>query len=1244
MRLKSLKLAGFKSFANPTTFSFRHGITAIVGPNGCGKSNVIDAIRWVLGETSAKQLRGGAMSDVIFAGTQDKAAKSVASVELIFEHTQDEAHGIRHELNLYHELAIKRQINLDGRSDYFINGTRARRRDVIDVFLGTGLGARSYAVIEQGMIGRIVDSSPLQLREFIEEAAGVSRYQARREETQKQLTTAQENLARLSDLQSELSRQQKSLAKQAASAERYQDLNSQISVVKEKLAIQEWYQAKQQQHENKLALDAISKEVNKFQSEIETLKAKQNTLDDKISQVTWLKDRAQDKHHDIKLRHQQINQTLQALKDSEQQSSYQLSRADEQYQQASHDIEQLAQSYQNESAKLNELTPKFALLSETRRKQDAQLSPLKDKLNAAQSTLNQTLSRHQKLKQDQALNEQALSQLEITRQKWQQQNDALQALWQNNLIKNASKLPLAEQIETLNQQLCRNQEQKLELNEQKACLTDEHHTLSQSIKAEEAKLKALETKSAKLTGEYDTLHRLLNQKSAKIETDSIASAKQSATILSSQNVTALPSFREQIKLTELGKPHSALLDYWLMLFLDSQVLPKTGAAKADDNSSLAQTLQPYLADLVHYQVNNDPKSNHSLWLLADTDDNFAKNIPEPLIKLNTLIAAPNLRLWQNCYLCLTPMAEMNDDQLAAMLSTLPKSALMLTQDGWLVGSFGAVQLNRFTNGKLDAENQQFLTQRLAQETRLNALDDELNLIDSQIDDIQAVLKTYQREDSRLVISIEEISGQLSQLQLTDQNLRQQQTQYQLELNQQESNLERLQQDKAKLEAEEREIDHLAKSLLANQETINVQLAKSEIEINHARTDINAKQLQIEQITTAQKVNDDEYQALQLAIQKSEIERRYHQEALQKRQQDLTKSAQHQAQLRQKLANIVQKLPNLELEVTELALTLDEELQALTAYQSELSALKNEHSQFKTELDQLQLQYQVKQEAQSLAASQFAVSEERLLDASRRIEALDLAVSIASLTSDFIAHQRRPKPEQIAALNHELNTLNAKLAKIGAVNLAAAKELADINARLEPLTAQIEDIESSIAMLNQAIKTIDDTTKTLFLQTLDAVNAELANLFAKVFGGGQASLTLNLDELPADTPKREAWRSGLTLMAQPKGKRNSRLAVLSGGEKTLTALSLIFAIFKQHPAPFCVLDEVDAPLDDANVARFTNLIEELAGDVQFIFISHNKLAMQIADELKGVTMPQAGISTQVSVELSEAERYLEQKVS
>ena len=251
--------------------------------------------------------------------------------------------------------------------------------------------------------------------------------------------------------------------------------------------------------------------------------------------------------------------------------------------------------------------------------------------------------------------------------------------------------------------------------------------------------------------------------------------------------------------------------------------------------------------------------------------------------------------------------------------------------------------------------------------------------------------------------------------------------------------------------------------------------------------------------------------------------------------------------------------------------------------------------------------------------------------------------MSSLLTDFITHERKVRPEKITELQDERTRLEQQISKIGAVNLAAVAELAQVNERLEPLAQQTEDIAASMDTLIGAIASIDETTKTLFLQTLAAVNSELSTLFSKVFGGGQASLTLNDEDMPVDTvtEKRhsEQWRAGLTLMAQPKGKRNSRLAVLSGGEKTLTALSLIFAIFKQHPAPFCVLDEVDAPLDDANVERFTSLIHELAGELQFIFISHNKLSMQIADELKGITMPSPGISTLVSVSLDEAVQYL-----
>ena len=430
MRLKSLKLAGFKSFANPTTFTFRHGITAIVGPNGCGKSNVIDAIRWVLGETSAKQLRGGAMSDVIFAGTQDKAAKSVASVELTFEHTQDEQTGIRHELNLYQELSVRRQVNKDGRSDYFINGTRCRRRDVVDVFLGTGLGARSYAVIEQGMIGRIVESSPLQLREFIEEAAGVSRYQARREETQKKLEKARDNLARLHDMQSELLRQQKTLSKQAASAQRHEEISLSLADIEQQLAIQHLYQAKHNQQQQKIAHERSAAAVSTLQADYDTLKAQQDKLTARINQEQWLKDDAQSAHYEQQLSYQTAEHQLSDATAQLAAIEQQLSHLAQQRQQTLADIERLNAEQAEQQQALEALRPQLAELSDKRDNHKRHEQPLQRAWHDAQNQLSRLQDKARTLEQQQAINTQAQKRHQQSDDKWQRREQNWQNLWQ----------------------------------------------------------------------------------------------------------------------------------------------------------------------------------------------------------------------------------------------------------------------------------------------------------------------------------------------------------------------------------------------------------------------------------------------------------------------------------------------------------------------------------------------------------------------------------------------------------------------------------------------------------------------------------------------------------------------------------------------------------------------------------------------------------------------------------------------
>lgn len=1307
MRLKSLKLAGFKSFANPTTFTFRHGITAIVGPNGCGKSNVIDAIRWVLGETSAKQLRGGAMSDVIFAGTQDKAAKSVASVELTFEHTQDEQTGIRHEFNLYHELSVRRQVNLDGRSDYFINGTRCRRRDVVDVFLGTGLGARSYAVIEQGMIGRIVESSPLQLREFIEEAAGVSRYQSRREETQKKLEKTQDNLARLHDMQSELVSQQKRLSKQAASAERYEELALTLADIKQQLAIQQLYQAKHHQQQQKIAHERSANKVAVLQASYETLKAKQDKLAAHINQEQWLKDDAQGNHYQQQLSYQQAEHQLGDAKSQLNAIAQQLTSLEQQRQQAVSEIERLKTEQAEQQNILEELRPQLSDLTKKRDTHKRNEQPLQRAYHEAQNQLSRLQDNARALEQQQAINNQAQKRQQQNYEKWQRRQQNWQNLWQQ-LQQSLAPIDIVDvsekgnsrnlqqmlnaQVTELNKQLQQIERQQDSIDERLSELQPQAHELQQRLNTQRRDLSEDEKRHAVLAGEYDTLHQILHPKPLP-KPQQLANVKTAleSDIAKDYNELAITTLRAQIELSAKGQQHAELLDSVLALWLDSHVLiskqssDKNINANSQKADSLWQALEQDLTAIFTYQTTQNENDNsknksqletgHSLWLPAQTNDKGAKSfisalpnhLTDKVLSLSALITAPNLALWQHCYLYIAPSktnAQQTLEDLAVTLKALPASAILLTSDGWIISRQGTINLSKFAgaqNGQNES-NSQFLSQRLQQRSRLQALEDLLDEFEGKIQEQQKAIANNQRNYDALTVSLEETRAQAEQL-IRDKH------QHQQKLTTKRANAERLQADsqrlnadKVALEQEQQELEQEQQTLTHEQQHIQSEIAALTPQIADAR--LLSQQLQSErsELNRARQVDDDAWQAMQLRIQQSEMRLEHSVSSLARATAQHEKSLQNEQSLEARHEQQKNKLPALQSALQSAQKARDEQQAVLTTRETALTALKGEYNQQQVELDTLQDTLQTQQSELAGLATELALSAAKLEDASSHTqEALeayykishkyqrqsDIAqpqhqqqvMSVSNLLADFIAHDRRVRPDKIAELESERAKLEQQLSKIGAVNLAAVAELAEVNERLEPLAQQTADIAASMQTLTEAIASIDETTKTLFMQTLDAVNNELANLFAKVFGGGQASLTLNTDEMPANAPKSEQWRAGLTLMAQPKGKRNSRLAVLSGGEKTLTALSLIFAIFKQHPAPFCVLDEVDAPLDDANVARFTSLINELADDLQFIFISHNKLTMQIADELKGVTMPSAGISTLVSVSLDEAANYL-----
>lgn len=1277
MRLKSLKLAGFKSFAHATTFTFRHGITAIVGPNGCGKSNVIDAIRWVLGETSAKQLRGGAMRDVIFAGTADKVAKSVASVELIFEHTQDEKTGICHELNVYQELSVRRQVTLDGRSDYFINGTRCRRRDVIDVFLGTGLGARSYAVIEQGMIGRIVESNPMQLREFIEEAAGISRYQARRFDTQKKLEKTQENLARLHDMQSELERQYNTLSKQAVSAQTHAQLSASLADIQQQLALEHLYHAKHHQQKNKQAHEQSTVLVAALQANYERLKQKQDTINAHISEQQRLKDATQNVHYQHQLACQQAEQQLNTEQAQVHLSEQHLIGFKTQRQQLTDERNILTTKQREQADELALLRPKLMALNHKREAYQKNEPPLQQAWQATQQQLAQLQECDRHLEQRGALNKHAQQRLQLSQDKWTHQQKNWQVAWaqlqqlmategDDNSDDNKNdndeydthhdnNKVLATKITTIENQLQHIARQQDSVSARLADLQPQAHTLQQQLAMQQRELVEQEKRHALLAGEYDTLHKILHP---LVATKSINAAKNTAVNLPSTPFM-VTTLREHIELSTQGQYYAHLLDGVLALWLSSHIFMPSKSAP------LWQALEDYFPEWWHH--NSAQKSqytdtltknitSHGLWLPtpqnegqanANLDAGFIDDLPQALIDkvlpLSQLIAKPALALWQQCYLYVAdePYDSQNTAKnLIHVVQALPASALLLTADGWMFSRVGAMNIRHLSGVPDEKIDGSFLSQRLSQRQRLNALETMLDALEQEMQTQQQCIKHTQINHDILNISLAETHAQAQQLTQDGHRYQQKLVSQRATYERWQANLQRLNADKAALAQAQQDMVQEQQALDYEQQQLAQDRAKLTPQLLSARADSQQQQAAHHARRHAQKMDDERRQALQLLVQKSEIELVYSVSSLAQISEQYKQSLQQTTEVKARLMQHQQQRLAAQRRVQQLQTDRNQQQTILSEHEHILGKLKHDFQQQKIAIDSLQKELQNQQQTQAMHATEQALSEQRLQDASQRLQACSETIDVPQLLSDFIAYERRMRPEKIAELQTKQHHLEQKIRKLGAVNLAAVAELAAVNERLEPLTQQTCDIAASMQTLTAAIAAIDATTKTLFMQMLEAVNRDMATLFAKVFGGGHACLTLNSDDMPANTPKSEQWRAGLTLMAQPKGKRNSRLAVLSGGEKTLTALSLIFAIFKQHPAPFCVLDEVDAPLDDANVARFTSLIHELADDLQFIFISHNKLAMQIADELKGITMPTAGISALVSVSLEEAAQYID----
>ncbi|MBA1275211.1 chromosome segregation protein SMC [Stutzerimonas azotifigens] len=1161
MRLKSIKLAGFKSFVDPTTVSFPSNMAAVVGPNGCGKSNIIDAVRWVMGESSAKNLRGESMTDVIFNGSNTRKPVTQASIELIFDNSDGTLTG---EYAAFAEISIRRRVTRDAQNTYFLNGVKCRRRDITDIFLGTGLGPRSYSIIEQGMISKLIEAKPEDLRNFIEEAAGISKYKERRRETESRIRRTHENLARLTDLREELERQLERLHRQAQAAEKYQEYKAEERQLKAQLSALRWQALNEQvgQRESVIGNQEVS---------FEALVAEQRSADASI-------ERLRDGHHELSERFNQVQGRFYSV---------------------GGDIARVEQSIQHGQQRLRQLQDDLREAEQARLETESHLGHDRTLL----ATLGEELAM---LEPEQELAAAAseestvgLEEAEAAMQSWQERWDAFNL--QSGEPRRAAEVQQSR-IAQLEQSLERLAERGRRLEEERMLLAADpedaaiaelgeqlavgEQQLEDLHLAEQAEIETLE----QLRGELQQATRAQQQAQGDLQRLSgrIASLEALQQAALNPGKGAVQWLREQALESQPRLAEGLRVEPGWELAVETVLGADLQAVLLDDFGSL---------DLAGFDQGE---------LRLAQAGAQATRVPGSL--LDKIDAAVDLAPW----LGQVKPVETLDEALAGR-SALTDGQSLISRDGYWVGRhFLRVRRAAEAESGVLARGQELerlQAEREEGEAALAALEEQLGALrDSQRGHEQ------QREDLRR--RVQELARQ--QAELNAQRSAQQAKVEQLALRR-----HRLDEEVAEL-AEQRalETEALGEARLQLQDALDAMALDTEQreELLASRDLIRERLDRIRQEARQHKDH-----AHQLAVRVGSLKAQYDstRQALERLEQQFERAVERREQLslnleegeapleelRMKLEELLERRMGVEEELKHARLALEDADRELRDAEKRRTQAEQQSQLLRGQLEQQRLEWQ------ALTVRRKALQDQLHEDG------YDLHGVLATLPAEA------GEPEWEA----ELERLAARIQRLGPINLAAIDEYQQQSERKRYLDAQNDDLVEALETLENVIRKIDRETRNRFKETFDQINGGLQALFPKVFGGGNAYLELTGEDL-LDT--------GVAIMARPPGKKNSTIHLLSGGEKALTALALVFAIFQLNPAPFCMLDEVDAPLDDANVGRYARLVKEMSEKVQFIYITHNKIAMEMADQLMGVTMHEPGCSRLVAVDVEQAVAMVE----
>ncbi len=1164
MRINRIKLSGFKSFVDPTTLTLPGNLTGVVGPNGCGKSNIIDALIWVMGESSAKHLRGESMADVIFNGSNTRKPVGQSTVEIVFDNTDGTIGG---QYAGFGEISIKRTISRDGLSSYFLNGSRCRRKDITNVFLGTGIGSRGYSVIEQGMISRVIEARPEELRGFLEEAAGISKYKERRRETENRMRHTEENIERLDDIREELDKQLNHLQRQARAAERYQVMKADERRLEARLLAVRWR-----------TLDAERSQARQLTEQ------RSNELEAEVA----------------RLREVEAQQT--GYREAQAEATEAFNAVQAEFYARSGDISRLEQAIRHADEREQALAGDLAETRRALEELDRGIEGERGELESTSADLAADEPRFATSRDTEAEAYEALRAVEARFAQWQNDWDAFNhehtELAQRE---HAARIRLEHLLEDIADHDTRRtslsaEADRNETGDLSARIAEDGAELEQRARARDdliTRLNAVRANLAQSRGAAQTLNSALHERQVELEEQRgrLASLRALQENAYGDDQESIERWMEQHGFSDAAR---------LAEYVDIEPGWETALEAA-----LRIPLGALCGDGLQQRVLSvsDGGRPGGAVTVIDRRTGPGATPADPALLAARVSGAVDLGpLLQGVYAA--------EDLATAreLRARIGAHELVVLRDGTLLGANWARLAGAGDSAESILGRERNIAALAAQIEKHEADTDNLR---SQRDNAQQRLATLEQEQHELGEQIEsatrDVNARRDALAQMEAEFQRRQARSADVLAELERLATQSQENEQAVAAVRAERDSAARALAGHAERREA-LAAARNAIQQEVDTARERWRELRDATHALELRINNLRARRESLEQAAARNAGSREQLVQRGADMEKAIAElegpRAQMRSELEQVLEHKLTAENKLTEArqALgSLDESMQNAARRRVEIEQAISERQQ---RLEQVRLDQRALDVRLQELASRFAQTGE------------DLDQTVAALAAE----------DNEAAVEAEIERLANRIARLGPINLAAIDEFNQLTERKTYLDQQHGDLIEALTTLQDAIRKIDRETRTRFKETYDKVNNGLQAMFPVLFGGGHAYLELTGDDL---------LETGVTVMARPPGKRNSTIHLLSGGEKALTALSFVFSIFELNPAPFCLLDEVDAPLDDANVVRLTEMLKSMAGSVQFLFVTHNKITMEIAEQLIGVTMQEAGVSRLVSVNMEEA---------